>query len=176
MKRFLLTLAIAFGLTQITQAQSSCDSTMSYTVGSQFQLEVVFGIGGNTPSTWSAPIYAVTYGDGNMLAEDSCFGQPCPHIIYNYNMLTGMPYDTLTTCVSYVASDSIGNIDTLWCCFDQYWNGQAWLRMMSVTVGIEEYIVNQIADNKIYDLLGRELTEIPVGKLYIRNQKLYISK
>lgn len=34
MKRFLLTLAIALGLTQITQAQSSCDSTMSYTVGS----------------------------------------------------------------------------------------------------------------------------------------------
>ena len=176
MKKLLLMLAIAFGLTQITQAQSSCDSTMSYTVGSQYQLEVVFGIGGNTPSTWSAPIYVITYGNGNMLAEDSCFGQPCPHVIYNYNMLTGMPYDTLTTCVSYVASDSIGNIDTLWCCFDQYWNGQAWLRMMSVTVGIEEYIVNQIADNKIYDLLGRELTEIPVGKLYIRNQKLYISK
>ena len=176
MKRFLLTLAIALGLTQITQAQSSCDSTMSYTVGSQYQLEVVFGIGGNTPSTWSAPIYVVTYGNGNILAEDSCFGQPCPHIIYNYNMLTGMPYDTLTTCVSYVASDSIGNLDTLWCCFDQYWNGQSWLRMMSVTVGIEEYIANQIADNKIYDMLGRELTEIPVGQMYIRNQKLYISK
>ena len=29
---------------------------------------------------------------------------------------------------------------------------------------------------EIYDLLGRELTEIPVGKLYIRNQKLYITK
>ena len=169
-------LAIAFGLTQITQAQSLCDSTMSYTIGSQFQLEIAFGVGGNTPSTWSAPIYAVTYGDGNMLAEDSCFANACTHMIYNYNMLTGMPYDTLTTCVSYVTSDSIGNIDTLWCCFDQYWNGQSWLRMMSVTVGIEEYIANQIADNKIYDMLGRELTEIPVGQMYIRNQKLYISK
>ena len=96
-------------------------------------------------------------------------------------MLTGMPYDTLTTCVLYVASDnllgSIGNnVDTLWCCFDQYWNGQAWARSTSMTVGIEEYIVNQIADNKIYDMLGRELTEIPVGQMYIRNQKLYISK
>ena len=283
MKRFLLTLAIAFGLTQITQAQSSCDSTMSYTIGSQFQLEIAFGVGGNTPSTWSAPIYAVTYGDGNMLAEDSCFGQPCPHVIYNYNMLTGMPYDTLTTCVSYVASDSIGNIDTLWCCFDQYWNGQAWARAMmqqqpyfccdSITywtdqsqgfnigldttgmihnpdsmevlwsicnstacypgtgmyayfgqimstdtlkvcydvwlyenntmevcsqcdslifdqavynwvlfsmqgnpLSINELIFNRVNDNKIYDMLGRELTEIPVGQMYIRNQKLYISK
>ena len=279
MKRFLLTLAIAFGLTQITQAQSSCDSTMSYTVGSQFQLEVVFGIGGNTPSTWSAPIYAVTYGDGNILGEDSCFGQPCPHIIYNYNMLTGMPYDTLTTCVSYVTSDSIGNIDTLWCCFDQHWNGQAWARMMQQqpyfccdsvtywtdqsqgfnigldttgmfhnpdsievlwsicnssqcytgtgmyayfgqimttdtikacydaylytantievcthcdslifdgnnwvlfsmgnTTSINELTFNRVNDGKIYDMLGRELTEIPVGKLYIRNQKLYITR
>jgi len=181
MKKFLLTLAIALGLTQITQAQSLCDSTMSYTVGSQIQLEIAFGVGGNTPSTWSAPVYVVTYGDGNVLAEDNCFGQPCPHVIYNYNMLTGMPYDTLTTCVLYVASDnlldSIGNnVDTLWCCFDQYWNGQAWARSTSMTVGIEEYIVNQIADNKIYDMLGRELTEIPVGQMYIRNQKLYISK
>jgi len=176
MKRVLLALLVSLGL-QI-QAQSSCDSTMSYTVGSQYQLEIAFGMGGNTPSTWSAPIYVVTYGNGNMLAEDSCFGQPCPHVIYNYNMLTGMPYDTLTTCVSYVASDSIGNIDTLWCCFDQYWNGQAWARAMSVTVTIEEYtsVINQIVDNKIYDMLGRELKEIPVGEMYIRNQKLYISK
>ena len=128
MKRILLALLVSLGLQ--LQAQSSCDSTMSYTVGSQYQLEVVFGIGGNTPSTWSAPIYVVTYGNGNILAEDSCFGQPCPHIIYNYNMLTGMPYDTLTTCVSYVTSDSLQNIDTLWCCFDQYWDGQAWARMM----------------------------------------------
>ena len=283
MKKVLLALLVSLGLQ--TQAQSSCDSTMSYTVGSQYQLEIVFGVGGNTPSTWSAPVYVVTYGDGNMLAEDSCFGQPCPHIIYNYNMSTGMPYDTLTTCVSYVASDSIGNIDTLWCCFDQYWNGQAWARAMmqqqpyfccdsvsywtdqgqglfigldttgiSAThnldsmevywsicnssqcytgdgmsdyfpqitttdtikacydaylytanvveicthcdsliydqsvynwvlfssqgnpLSINEIMLNRINDGKIYDMLGRELKEIPVGKLYIRNNKLYIKR
>ena len=276
MKKLLLMLAIAFGLTQITQAQSSCDSTMSYTVGSQYQLEVVFGIGGNTPSTWSAPLYVVTYGDGNMLAEDSCFANVCTHMVYNYNP-NGTYYDTLTTCVSYVYSDSIGNVDTLWCCFDQYWNGQAWARVMmqqqswcdslttqhypvtgiSITLtsipsgvdsvevlwtacntttcysangvtgyfpsislsdtvklcydawlyennamevcsqcdslifdgttwimfssqgnplSINELTFNRINDGKIYDMLGRELTEIPVGKLYIRNQKLYITR
>ena len=280
MKRILLALLVSLGLQ--LQAQSSCDSTMSYTVGSQYQLEVVFGVGGNTPSTWSAPIYAVTYGNGNILAEDSCFGQPCPHIIYNYNMLTGMPYDTLTTCVSYVASDSVGNLDTLWCCFDQYWNGQAWARVMmqqqswcdslttqhypvtgisitltSIPSGVDSvevlwtacntttcYYANGVTgyfpsislsdtvklcydawlyenntmevcsqcdslifdgttwimfssqgnplsineqylhpvgcgccmSNKIYDMLGRELTEIPVGTMYIRNQKLYMQR
>ena len=30
--------------------------------------------------------------------------------------------------------------------------------------------------NKIYDLLGRELSEVPVGVMYIRNKKLYITK
>ena len=29
-------------------------------------------------------------------------------------------------------------------------------------------------NNKIYDLQGRELNEIPTGVMYIRNKKLYI--
>jgi|TARA_B100000085_G_scaffold280263_1_gene304884 hypothetical protein len=179
MKKFLLTLAIAFGLTQITQAQSSCDSTMSYTIGSQFQLEIAFGVGGNTPSTWSAPLYVATYGDGNMLAEDSCFGQACTHTIYNYNTLTGMPYDTLTTCVTYTVSDSIGNIDTLVCCFDQYWDGQAWARSMGGNpLSIDELILNNNTNNgKIYDLLGRELKlkfgDLPKGMYIINNRIQY---
>ena len=44
------------------------------------------------------------------------------------------------------------------------------------TTSINELTFNKANDNKVYDLLGRELTEIPVGKLYIRNQKLYITK
>jgi hypothetical protein len=35
-------------------------------------------------------------------------------------------------------------------------------------------IIFEINNNKIYDLLGRELTEVPVGVMYIRNQKKYI--
>ena len=42
------------------------------------------------------------------------------------------------------------------------------------TVGIEELIKNEgMYNNKIYDMLGRELMDIPVGKMYIRNRKLY---
>ena len=281
MKKYLLVLLVLLGLQTQAQILSPCDSTMSYTTGSQFQLEIAFGVGGNTPSTWSAPLYAVTYGDGNMLAEDSCFANACTHMIYNYNPVGGY-YDTLTTCVSYITSDSIGNIDTLMCCFNQYWNGQSWARMMqqqpyfccdsitywtdqsqgltvgldttnmihnpdsmtvywgvctgfagtgtcyagdgisdyfpqvttsdTIKVGYDVYIyengvaevcsmedwlifdgsnwvplnntptsineitLNKINDNKIYDLLGRELTNIPVGKLYIKNQKLYITR
>ena len=41
---------------------------------------------------------------------------------------------------------------------------------------INELTFNKINNNKMYDLLGRELTEIPVGTMYIRNNKLYITK
>ena len=56
--------------------------------------------------------------------------------------------------------------------FDQ--NTYTWvLFSMSNPVGIVE-LMNGQADYKMYDLLGREITEIPLGELYIRNNKKYI--
>ena len=40
---------------------------------------------------------------------------------------------------------------------------------------INELTLNKINNNKIYDLLGRELTTIPLGTMYIRNNKKYIT-
>ena len=52
-----------------------------------------------------------------------------------------------------------------------------WMKMgMGNPLAINELQLNTINDNKIYDMLGRELTEIPVGTMYIRNQKLHITK
>ena len=121
-----------------------------------------------------APIYAVTYGDGNMLAEDSCFSGPCTHIVLNYNP-NGTYYDTLMTCISYTVTDTMGYVDTLMCCFEQYWDGQVWM-LMSNTVGIEELATQLVNDNKIYDLMGRELKSAPNGVMYIRNRKLVINQ
>jgi len=271
-------LAICLLWSTNTQAQTLCDSNMTYTIGSQMQLEVAIPVTGNS-LPYMAPLYAVTYGNGNMLAEDSCFSGPCTHMIYNYNP-NGTYYDTLTTCISYTVTDTMGYVDTLMCCFDQYWNGQFWQKLLmqqqnfscdsisyfvdqgiyfntnlvdnynnpdssmiswSVcntstcytgegtfaafpmiqptdtlkvcydaylyygnamevcnqcdsmvysqgnsqwvlysyqgnTTGISELEITRLNDNKIYDMLGRELTEIPLGKMYIRNQKLYITK
>ena len=36
---------------------------------------------------------------------------------------------------------------------------------------INELTFNRVNDGKIYDLLGRELTKVPVGKMYIKNKK-----
>ena len=122
MKRILLVLLVLLGLQ--TQAQTLCDSNMTYTIGSQYQLEIAIPVTGNSLPTM-APLYAVTYGDGNMLAEDSCFSGPCTHMVYNYNP-NGTYYDTLTTCISYTLTDTAGYVDTLMCCFSQYWDGSSW--------------------------------------------------
>ena len=56
--------------------------------------------------------------------------------------------------------------------FDQ--NTYTWvLFSMSNPVGIVE-LMNGQADYKMYDIFGRELTEVPVGVMYIRNSKKYI--
>ena len=47
---------------------------------------------------------------------------------------------------------------------------------MGNPTSINELTFNKINDGKIYDMLGRELNEIPVGTMYIRNRKLYIKK
>ena len=39
---------------------------------------------------------------------------------------------------------------------------------------IKEVKVNTIKNNKTYDLLGREVFEIPKGSIYIKNRKKYI--
>ena len=150
--------------TQI-QAQTLCDYT--YTTGSQYQLEIAIAQTGNSLPTM-APIYAVTYSGQAMLSEDSCFSGPCTHVVYNYNMSTGMPYDTISTCISYTLTDTSGYVDTLNCCFTQIWDGQAWM-LMSMPVGINE-ITNKLVNNKMYDLYGRQMLK-PKG-VYIQNRKV----
>ena len=61
-----------------------------------------------------------------------------------------------------------------WLVFNQ--NSFSWVLLNMLPTSINELTFNRVNDNKIYDLLGRELTEIPVGKLYIKNQKLYITR
>ena len=150
--------------TQI-QAQTLCDYT--YTTGSQYQLEIAIAQTGNSLPTM-APIYAVTYGGQAMLSEDSCFSGPCTHVVYNYNMSTGMPYDTISTCISYTLTDTSCYVDTLNCCFTQIWDGQAWM-LMSMPVGINE-ITSKLVNNKMYDLYGRQMLK-PKG-VYIQNRKV----
>ena len=47
-------------------------------------------------------------------------------------------------------------------------------RTGTVTVGIEEINQTEYIDNRMFDILGRELFHTPTGTMYIQNRKLYI--
>ena len=59
------------------------------------------------------------------------------------------------------------------CCYVVF-NGTTWQPLNVVTHVDELYPTPR--NGKIYNLLGKELSFIPVGKMYIRNNKLYINK
>ena len=43
-----------------------------------------------------------------------------------------------------------------------------------IPTSINELTLNKINDNKMYDLMGREVTKLNPGQMYIRNNKKYI--
>ena len=50
------------------------------------------------------------------------------------------------------------------------------IHIFSTTTDIEEITYKELFDNKMYDLLGRELNEVKIGTMYIQNQKLIIKQ
>ena len=62
-------------------------------------------------------------------------------------------------------------------CDTVIFDGTSWVLFnMGNPTGIEELVIERFNDNKIYDVMGRELLYIPTGTMYIQNRKLYIRK
>ena len=57
-----------------------------------------------------------------------------------------------------------------WLIFD----GSNWVIYNMNTVGINELISNNINNNRMYDLLGREIKQVNIGQTYIKNNKKHI--
>jgi len=75
------------------------------------------------------------------------------------------PLDTVKVCY---------DISPQWSCTECYYvvfNGFTWQLLNTITHVND--LKPQVHNGKIYDLLGRELKSIPIGKLYIRNGRLY---
>tara|TARA_R110000824_G_scaffold25840_2_gene89630 strand:- start:349 stop:657 length:309 start_codon:yes stop_codon:yes gene_type:complete len=53
-------------------------------------------------------------------------------------------------------------------------NSYQWVAKVSNPTSITNIPLSNINDNKVYDLLGREIFEIPKGTIYIKNRKKYI--
>ena len=170
MKKLLLVVLVLFGLQ--TQAQQAtpyfcCDSITYWTDQSQG-----FFIGLDTTNIvhnpdsievwWAVCTNGLCYSGQGM--TDSFFQVMTTDtlkVCYDVYLYTSNVVEVCTQCDSLI--------------FDQ--NTYSWIMFsMGNTTSINELTFNRINDGKIYDMLGKELNEIPVGKLYIRNQKLYITR
>jgi hypothetical protein len=82
--------------------------------------------------------------------------------------------DTLKVCYdAYIDINGVTYVCTS--CDSLVYDGNQWVLFNTGNpTGINELQFTWEDDGKIYDLLGRELTEAPVGTMYIRNNKKYI--
>ena len=164
MKRILLAVLVLIGLQ--TQAQVSWCDSLSYTVVPGTQLLTATGNSSLSP---------------NMVDSITWSWQAC-----NAGLCFGGSGDT-------ASFSSIAITDTVKLCYDAYIyfmgatyvctdcdsliydaNSYSWVLFnMGNPTGIEELIGDQIG-GQMYDLLGREIFEIPKGTIYIKNRKKFI--
>ena len=130
MKKLIIlsTLIVSFS----AEAQTLCSYNIgNYTIGTQSEPEVVFGVTGNSLPNM-APQYVYTT-IGQNTSSDSCFGQPCSHKVSNTSN-----EDTITTYLTYTLTDSVGAVADLTCSLTQYWNGSNWIWVSESSLGIED--------------------------------------
>ena len=162
MKKILLVVLVLIGLQ--TQAQQSwCDSLTT-------QHYPVTGI--------SITLTSIPAGvDSVLVLWSACNTSTC----YSADGVTGyFPLislsDTVKLCYD-VWLYTANTVETCNQCDSIIHDGNSWILFnRGNTVGIEELMKNEGANNKMYDMLGRELTEIPLGEMYIRNRRLHITK
>ena len=147
-------IAIILLCSTYVNAQTICDS-VSYIVssGQSFTL-----IGTNNSSDSVNFQWGVCY-------DQFCYSKSGDTVVFDGVNI----FDTVKVCF---------DISPQWACADEcqtfvFTNG-SWQQLNTITH------VNEVPpilyDGKIYDLLGRELKYIPTGKIYIRNNKLHISR
>ena len=166
MKKVLLALLVSLGLQ--TQAQVSWCDSLSYTTAPQTTLTAM-GNSSLSPNMvdsiewiWSACNTTMCYtATGNPATFASILTTDTVKLCYDaYVYFMGQPY-VCTSCDSLVYDG----------------NSYSWVLLnMGNPLAINELQLNTINDGKIYDMLGRELNETPVGTMYIRNKKIYITR
>ena len=166
MKKLLVVLLVSLGLQ--TQAQISWCDSLSYTTAPQTTLTAM-GNSSLSPNmvdsitwSWSACNSSTCYtAYGNPGTFASILTTDTVKLCYDaYIYFMGATY-VCTDCDSLV--------------YDGFSYSWVLLSMGNATA-IREVQFNTINSGKIYDLLGRELERVPVGEMYIRNSRLYISK
>ena len=209
MNKIILTLAIAFGLTQITKAQITClpcdQLSMSVNVGSDTNALNIYHAGQylTSPSAYNIFAWEFTDQQGNIIFEDTIVDYAFISFSHNFpisdtmNVTVYLRNDSANLDNWYINQGLSSNGNSINCLFEDqiYWetgvypSGTPWGRWEFITgdysnpgvdlnvstVGIKNYTpTNRFVDGRIYDLLGRELKETPIGQMYIQNGKKYI--
>ena len=166
MKKLILTLFLAIG-TLFTQAQVNWCDSLSYTAVPGTQLLTLVGNSSLSPNMVDSLIWSWSVCD-----TSTCYSSDGDTAYFQMIQTT----DTVKVCYdAYIYFMGATYVCTQ--CDSMVYDGfsYSWVLMnMGNPTALEEIILEISNDNKMYDLLGRELTEVPVGVLYIRNNKKYI--
>ena len=165
MKRILLVLLVLFGLNQ-TQAQVSWCDSLSYTAVPGTQLLTLVGNSSLSPNMVDSLIWSWSVCD-----TSTCYSSDGDTAYFQMIQTT----DTVKVCYdAYIYFMGATYVCTQ--CDSMIYDGfsYSWILLnMGNPTSITELISGQMG-GQMYDLLGRELTEVPVGVMYIRNNKKYI--
>ena len=161
MKKLLLALLVLLGLQ--TKAQINYCDSISYATSTG--LNYPFGISGvadfSDTTTWSWTVCNSTM----------CYSATGQNAYFSQVSLT----DTLKVCYDAVIKVN-GMTYVCTGCDTLVYNPNSyqWKVVASHPLEITELKPNTIDDGKMYDLLGREIFEIPRGIVYIKNGKKFI--
>ena len=161
MKKVLLALLVLFGLQ--TKAQINFCDSISYTTSSTLNYPLIVSGIANIPGivTWNWTV----------CNSSLCYSGSGANASFGQVSLT----DTLKVCYD-VLIDVNGMTYACSGCDSLVYNPNSyqWEAMSAQPVGIAELKPSIINDGKTYDLLGREIFEIPKGTVYIKNRKKFI--
>ena len=162
MKNILLAILIFFGLKTSAQV-NYCDS-ISYGTSSTINYPLI--LSGSISFTPDSIDWLWSVCDNNM-----CYTGNGPNPSFGQVSIT----DTLKVCYDVIITI---NGFTYICsgCDSLTYNPNTyqWEKLMIQPLNIIDLKENTLNDGKTYDLLGREIFNIPKGTIYIKNRKKYI--
>ena len=165
MKKLILTLFLAIG-TLFTQAQVNWCDSLSYTAVPGTQLLTLVGNTSLSPNMVDSITWSWAVCDTNM-----CYSSVGDTAYFQMIQTT----DTVKVCYdAFVYFDTMTYVCTQ--CDSLVYDGfsYSWVLMnMGNPTSIKELIDSQMG-GRMYDLLGREVTNPQIGQMYIRNNKKYI--
>jgi len=164
MNKLLLALLVLLGLQ--TQAQVNYCDSISYSTSST--LNYPLGIAGSISTLDSN---ATTSWIWTVCNANTCYSSSAQWAYFPQVS----PTDTLKVCYNVIIdingmTYTCSGCDTL--IYNQ--NSYQWEVSSAQPLGFAELELNTPDDGKTYDLLGREIFEIPKGTIYIKNRKKFI--